>query len=282
MDIFKDRKIVVATMHAKEKVIAPLLETYLAAIVVVPKKFDSDQFGTFTRDITRDGNQLEAARKKVYAAMEQEGVDLGVSSEGSFGPHPSIMFAQSDFELVLLVDKKNNLEIIGQYRTTETNMAAQYVESVNDALDFAKRVGFPEHGVILRNNEKGRFGIHKNIQTEEMLIETMHTMLSGIFTKRVFIETDMRANRNPTRMKAIQKATEDLIKNSTSLCPQCRTPGFVSVDCEKGLECSRCHLSTDLPINDVYQCSVCNYSKKRLVTKYGEKADPQYCGYCNP
>ncbi len=280
--LYKGRRLVIATMHDKECVIAPLLEKHLGVEIVVPKKFNSDKFGTFTREIKRFGNQLEAARAKANAAMASEGVELGISSEGSFGAHPSIPFIQSNFELVLFIDKKNGYEIRGHHRTQETNIDGQYVTTVKEALDFAKRVGFPEHGVIVRKSENGRSGTYKNIQTEEALVKKVGEMLSRLFTKRIFIETDMRAHRNPTRIKAIEKATEDLIKNIASLCPKCRAPDFVVVDFEKGLRCSLCNIPTDLPLNDIYRCSTCNYTEKKVVTKYGKTADPQYCGYCNP
>jgi len=280
--LFKGRKLVIATMHEKERIIAPLLEKHLGVEIVVPENFDTDKFGTFTREIKRTGNQLEAARKKAHVAMASASVDLAVSSEGNFGAHPSIPFIQSNFELLLFVDKKCGYEIRGHHRTSETNIGGQYVATAEEALDFAKKVGFPEHGVVVRKSKNGHFGIRKNIQTEEALIGAVNKMLSSFFTKRIFIESDMRAHRNPTRMKAIGKATEDLIKNITSLCPKCQAPGFVVIDFEKGLKCSICGIPTDLPLNDIYQCSICGHSDKKRITKHGNTAYPQYCGYCNP
>lgn len=281
-ELFSNRKIVIATKHEKELVIAPLLERELGVRAVIPKNFDSDQFGTFTREIKRAGNQLEAARKKAEAAMAIAGVDLAVSSEGSFGAHPSVPFVQSNFELVLFVDKKHGYEIRGHHRTPETNMDGQYVTSTEEALDFAKKIGFPGHGIIVRQSENGKFGIHKNVRTEEELEKLARKMLSGFFRKRIFLETDMRAHRNPTRMQAIAKATEDLIKNIRSQCPGCFAPGFVVVDFEKGLPCRFCGIPTDLPVFDVYRCARCGFSEKKKVTQYGKSADQKYCGWCNP
>jgi hypothetical protein len=279
-------------MHGKEQVIAPLLQKHLGVETIVPQGFNSDQFGTFTGEIKRAGNQVEAARAKVQAAMTQLGMDLGIASEGSFGAHPSIPFVQSNLELLLLVDRKNGYEIRGHHRTSETNMDGQYVHSVEEALDFARKIGFPEHGVIVRKtdpraSEKQAFldqtsDIHKNIHTEAELMEIVRQMLDIPHTDRIFVETDMRAHRNPTRMKTIEKAVEDLIQNVLSLCPNCQAPGFVVVDFETGLKCSLCHSPTELPLNDIYQCSLCNHQTKKPVTQYGQTADPQYCGYCNP
>ena len=61
-NIFKGRKIVIATMHGKERVIEPLIRQVLDVDVVVPQHFNTDRFGTFSRDVKRKGTQLETAR----------------------------------------------------------------------------------------------------------------------------------------------------------------------------------------------------------------------------
>jgi len=281
-ELYKNETIVIATMHEKERVIAPILEKHLGVKIVLPPDFDSDQFGTFTREIKRSGDQLETARKKAHIAIKMTGVDLAVSSEGSFGEHPQSPFIQSNFELTLFVDKKRGYEVSGHFHTEETNMNQAYIKNSSEALLFAKKVGFPEYGVILRKDEKSHSNIHKNIKTEEDLREIAEKMLSRPFVKKIFIETDMRAHRNPMRMEAIKGATEDMIKNLFSLCPRCQTPGFAVVNFEKGLECSYCNTPTDLPLYEILHCKKCNFSDKKLATKYGKTADPKYCNICNP
>ncbi len=81
MSIFKGRTAVLATMHGKEKLIAPILERELGIKIILPTNFNSDQFGTFTKDIKRTGNQLEAARNKAFAAMKIMNIDLGIASD---------------------------------------------------------------------------------------------------------------------------------------------------------------------------------------------------------
>lgn len=280
--LFAGRKIVIATMHKKERAIAPLLEQQLGVTTVIAGGLNTDKFGTFSGEIKRAGNQLEAARKKAYAAMELTNTDLAIASEGSFGAHPSIPFIQSNLELILFIDKKNGLEIRGHHRTSETNMDGGYVTSVDEAVNFATKHNFPEYGIILKLGEKSKFGIYKNISTLDELSYRARKMLSRPFIKKIFIETDMRAHKNPMRMKAIEEATIDLLKNIQSVCPECETPGFVAVDFEKGLRCSLCKIPTDLPVHDIYHCEKCSFSTKKRVTKYGDLADPKYCGYCNP
>ncbi len=280
--MFEGRKLALATMHQKEKVITPILENELKVKIVVPDNFNSDLFGTFTRDIKRIGTQQEAARKKAIAAMDILGYDLGVASEGSFGEDPSIPFVQSNLELVLLIDKKNNLEISGYAHSSKLKMEGLYVNSIDDVMTYAKKWGFPQYGIILRSNKNGKNRIYKDLYTENDLIITAKKLFSRPFTKKIFIEMDMRAHRNPTRMEVIKQATIDLIKNIKSTCPKCATPGFVITSIEKGLICKQCSLPTDLPKYEIYTCVKCKYSQKKLVTQYGKLANPSYCSQCNP
>ncbi len=56
-EYFRGRTAVLGTKHGKEQVIAPLLDEHLGVRVVVPDGFDTDRFGTFTRDVDRAGDE---------------------------------------------------------------------------------------------------------------------------------------------------------------------------------------------------------------------------------
>ncbi|NJO76772.1 MAG: hypothetical protein HC833_25390 [Leptolyngbyaceae cyanobacterium RM1_406_9] len=109
-------------MHRKEQAIAPILEQHLGVQVIVPEGFNTDEFGTFTRDIERSGDQRNAARLKAERAMALTGLTLAIASEGSFGPHPAMPFVACDQEIVLLSDRTHHLEIVGQAISTETKL----------------------------------------------------------------------------------------------------------------------------------------------------------------
>lgn len=53
MNSFSQRKLVIATKHHKEKVIAPLIEKVLGVECFVGKNFDTDTLGTFTGEVER-------------------------------------------------------------------------------------------------------------------------------------------------------------------------------------------------------------------------------------
>ena len=101
MEIFEGRRLVIATKHHKETVIAPLLEQHLGVQCFVPNDFDTDALGTFTGEVARKEDALSTARQKCLLAMQKTNCDLGIASEGSFGPHPSIFMAHADNEFLI-------------------------------------------------------------------------------------------------------------------------------------------------------------------------------------
>lgn len=278
---WKERKCVLATMHNKESVISPQLEQELGITVTVPHNFNTDRFGTFTRDVQRAGNQLEAARKKALAAMELTGFDLGIASEGSFGSHPSIPFLSGNLEIVVLIDRRNDLEIVGHYRSGSVRVQGQEAKTPEEAKTIALSWGFPDQGVIIRISEKSNRNILKDIKTIDELEEACKHLLSKWFVKSIFLETDMRAHRCPGRMESIKMATYDLIKNCKSVCPKCNTPGFVITDTVKGALCRHCNLPTDLVIETIYSCQKCTHKENKPVTEKIH-AEPGECKWCNP
>ena len=281
-DYFQGRTAVIANKHKKEVVIAPLLENHLGLKIIVPEEIDTDQFGTFTRDVVRKGTQLEAARAKAEEGMRLTGADIGIASEGTFGPHPDSPFISANTEIVVLLDKKHGLEIIGGNVSLKTNENHRYVNSVEEAKEFAQAIGFPSHGLVIRAHPDISLGMVKGITTEEQLEKAIKKFLKVPLIGKVFLETDMRAYVNPTRMENIKLATEDLIKNAKRTCPKCGIPGFSISKKEPGLPCETCGLKTDMTLADIYTCKKCNYIKKELYPDGKKTAYAGNCGYCNP
>jgi hypothetical protein len=282
--LFTNRVAVVATMHQKQRVIAPLLEQKLGVKVIVPQDFNTDIFGTFTRVIKRPDTQIATARLKAKKALDVTGESLAIASEGSFVPHPSIPFITSNREIVIFLDQENDLEIIGEEFSTDTNFNHQVVESLEQAYNFAKKVGFPQHGLVVMYDEspKDNSEIIKGITTEKQLVEAVNHALVNSLRGKVHIETDMRAMYNPTRMKNIESATHNLIRKINTLCPNCSTPGFDITRRIKGLPCEMCGIPTALTRAVIYQCQKCGFSQEKLYPEGKEFAEPALCIYCNP
>jgi len=281
-DLFQHRTGALATMHQKEKVIAPILEHHLGVQIIVPEGLNTDEFGTFTRETKRPGDQRQAAKLKAETAMTLTGLTLAVASEGSFGPHPSIPFLACDCEIVLLSDRHHHLDIIGQAISTQTNYDYQQVASVEAALDFAHKIGFPSHGLVAMTEPQPTSSSHvvKGITDAAQLAETVTWLLQTF--GRAHLETDMRAMYNPTRMKVIAQATQDLIRKLNQRCPQCGLPGFAVTEHKAGLPCTVCNLPTTLPLAVTHRCPSCHFSHVTDFPDGQEFADPAQCLYCNP
>lgn len=281
---FEGRTVVIATMHQKEQAIAPLLEAALGVRVVVPDAFNTDEFGTFTRDVPRAGSQREAARRKAEAALELTGETLAIASEGAFLPHPAVPWIACDRELVVLVDRQHQLELMGEVVSTQTNHAHQTVRSVEDALQFARTVGFPEHGLVVMPQAQGsqREAIAKGIHTPEQLIRQVKAALQTSPTGTAHLETDMRAMHNPTRMQVIQQATQALLEAIASTCPECGTPGFTVVEQVPGLPCGLCGSPTSQIYRSRLACAKCSATRDVMFPNQITSADPAQCSYCNP
>lgn len=279
MNGFSQRKLVIATKHHKEKVIAPLIEKALGVESFVSENFDTDTLGTFTGEVERKDNPIETVRKKCLTAMKLNNCDLGIASEGSFGAHPHMFFATANEEFLILIDQQNELEIIARTISTSTNFNGQEIENEQELLAFAKQAKFPSHALILRPKKDENKNIFKGITD----LKTLKSIFRELKEKNnsVYVETDMRAMYNPTRMEVIEETTQKLIEKINSRCHQCQTSGFGIVDTILGLPCEYCGQATQSIQYYVYECQKCGFQHQQANPNKTTE-DPMYCNFCNP
>lgn len=278
--MFQERKLVIATKHKKESVIAPILEKELGVCCFIDTAFDTDILGTFTGEIERALDPISTAREKCLRAMELNNCDLGVASEGSFGPHPYMFFVNADDEFLIFIDNKNGIEVIVRELSTSTNFNGRQIQNQRELLEFANQTEFPKHGLILRKSKDENIDIYKGITNVEVLKRTFEYLHSRY--NSVYVETDMRAMYNPTRMSVIEKATQKLVQKIKSTCPQCQMPGFGITEARKGLECNLCGSPTSSTLSYIYVCQHCKFTKEEMYPNKKTTEDPAYCDYCNP
>ncbi|NVO14163.1 MAG: hypothetical protein HXX10_09020 [Rhodoplanes sp.] len=270
-------------MHGKERVIAPLLGRFLGLRVETVVGFDTDRFGTFTREVPRPGSQLDAARAKIAAAFAHApGARVAVASEGSFGPDPIVPFAPLGVEIVLLADRATGIEIVGRFADLEAAWTHSVVTDIAAAVAFADRVGFPAQGVVVAGCE-GRLprpdlGLFKEIGGRADLERAVGAVIARCGA--AVVETDMRAHRNPRRMRAIARATVTLIRNVGNRCPRCDRPGLVVTERLPGAPCAACGTPTRVIRAEAATCAGCGH---RIEVRAGPPtADPGLCDACNP
>lgn len=278
--MFQNRKLLIATKHKKESVIAPILEKELGVICFTDDRFDTDQFGTFSGEIERINDPITTLKNKCLSAMDLNDCDLAIASEGSFGPHPTLFFANADDEFLIFIDKKNNIEILVRELSTTTNFSGKEINSKSELMDFAQKIGFPSHGLILKNTKIGAEHVEKGIVDLRRLIDVYEQLKTD--NQAIYVETDMRAMYNPTRMEVIKNATMKLVSKIKSCCPKCEMPGFEVTKANKGLACNLCGFPTNSVLSYIYECQHCKFSKTEMYPQNKQFEEPMYCDNCNP
>ena len=278
--MFKKRQLLIATKHGKEAVIEPLFRKEFKINSFTSKLFDTDILGTFSGEISRKDDALTTLRKKCILGHEATNCDLVIANEGSFGQHPTLFFTAADEEWVMLKDFRNDLEIVAREITFETNFNGQSISSVAELLEFSEKVHFSTHGIILKSGGRNPIKIVKDNYSKATLLHNYSKLKQEYDT--VFAETDMRAHRNPTRMKVIEKVTQNLIKKIKNCCPSCRIPGFDVVYVKPGLPCENCLYPTKSTLSHLYQCKKCKFQQEKIFPRGIKLEDATYCDFCNP
>jgi DNA-directed RNA polymerase subunit RPC12/RpoP len=277
---YRGRKIALLTQHGKERVITPVLEAHLGCHVVHVSGYDTDRLGTFTREIPRAGTQLEAARTKARIGMELSGLSIGLASEGSFGPDPITGMLPWNVELLIWIDETLGIEVVG-CASGKTNFSHRLTASWEEAKQFARDAGFPGHWLVMRPEGEEHPEIRKGITSWDELEKAFHWACVRATNGCAFLETDMRAHANPTRMETIASAARDLAQKLCSYCPACGAPGFHAAERLAGLPCEDCGAPTRETRAEIHRCARCGH---QLIAEKNEakRASAARCDYCNP
>ena len=278
--VYSGQRVALLTQHGKDRVIAPLLAEMLGCQVVRVAGYDTDLLGTFTREIPRAGSQLEAARRKARIGMQLAGWPLGLASEGSFGLDPRMGIFPWNLEFLIWIDDVRELEVVGVAQGV-ANYAHLLAKDWDEAGAFARKWEFPEHFMVVRPERDDDSRIRKGISSWAQLEAAFTSALEQSPSSLVFLEVDVRAHANPTRLEIIRLAAQDLVKKLSSLCPECEAPGFWIVEHIAGLPCEECGTPTQESRADVLGCVKCQH---RITRERTDKhtANPGRCTYCNP
>jgi len=278
--VYAGQRVAFLTQHGKEQVVAPVLEHGLGCRIEHVTGFDTDQLGTFTRDVPRPGSQLDAARRKARKGMELSGLSLGLASEGSFGLDPFSGMLPWNLELLVWLDDSLGIEVVSMAQGAARSAHLQSGDWLEVAA-FAARIDFPSHQLVLRPQSQDDPRIYKGIADADRLRACFDECLTQSSNRQVFVETDVRAFANPSRMNHIEQAARDLNQRIQSRCPDYQTPGFRVTERLPGLPCSDCGLPTASYRDEVWSCLRCQYQSVE-ARKDRAVAEPRHCSYCNP
>ncbi len=277
---YRGRAVALLTQHGKEQVIASVLGPALGCRVERVGGYDTDLRGTFTRDVPRAGTQIEAARKKARLGMELAGLPLGLASEGSFGPDPMAGMFPWNGELLLWIDDVHCLEVVAMAQG-KANFSHLRARDWTAAEAFARQCGFPGQHLVLRPEGERDSCIRKGICSWAELKAGFTWAVERSASGVVFLETDVRAHANPTRLENIGLAAEDLATKLLCACPACGAPGFWIIERVPGLPCEDCGAPTREPHADVLGCVKCPHRVTRERTST-TTASAERCDHCNP
>lgn len=273
--------ICLATLHGKERALARPLALGLGASLQV-SPCDTNALGTFSGEVERQHDALETCRRKALLGLKHTGLSLGLASEASFGPHPAVPLLAVGQELLVFIDRSRDLTVVEQRLEWRTNYAQKQLGPGEDPAPWLRQVGFPAHGLLARPATAGAGPWQRDLENTATLEAALVACRSADPRGQVWLETDMRAHRNPTRMRSIRRLGVALARRLASPCPSCGSPGWGLVDRRGGLPCRCCGTSTDLVAVEVWGCPGCGLQVPRARQDGLELADPRHCPWCNP
>jgi len=280
---FAGRTLGIATMHGKECVIGPALMARLplAGAAVIPD-LDTDVFGTFSGDVPRPSDPLTTCTAKARQGIARGGFDLVIASEGSVVPYPPAPLIACDEEWLVLVDARGGRVFHHRHVSLRVMHSGAACETVAQAMEQAGRMGFPDHGMIIKPRAPWQTGdpIAKGIRALDHLARIASDMLDR--HGGLWIENDLRAMHNPTRMEVIRETAEAFAAELACQCPQCGAAWFRVAAHETGLPCRDCGAATASVTRVRRDCWSCSHQafEARPDGRTGE--DPQFCPDCNP
>ena len=280
---YRDQTVSLATKHAKERAIARPFRSALGLEVLAPAGLDTDALGTFTGEVPRVGTPLEVCERKARLGMTITGLPLGLASEGSFGPHPFIPFIPAGVEIMTFVDDERGFVLTERLVCEHTNYGHREARTVDELADWLPRVGFPSHALIVRTTADGPGApIAKAVAAVDELTAAIAEAAAGSDDGVAWVEPDMRADRNPTRMRSIRRLAFKLARRLATPCPSCSAPGWGQTGTVKGLPCALCGAPTEMVRHELFGCAACDHREERSRRDGLQRTPPQNCPLCNP
>ena len=277
---YRHERIGLATIHGKDLAVAPPFRRLLGAEIVTAPDVDTDALGTFSGEIARPAPIVETCALKAELAFQTMDVDCAIASEGSYGPIDRLPFRPAGVEIMAFVDRRRGLRIIETMATHRTNWRL-FSFRAGDALVRAAAIsmGFPDYGVFVIAN-KDRSRPIKGLASLDEVVAAVDREASRSDDGTAILIADMRAHRNPTRMKVLRALSWKLAKRLQRLCPKCQAPGFGHIESRRGLPCEACGDATHWIDFEVDGCSACGHATAR-PRKDGRRTAPRLsCGGC--
>lgn len=274
------QRIGLATIHEKERAVAPPFRRLIGAEVVVAPNLDTDTLGTFSGEIPRPDALVETSLLKAEMVFNSMDVDCALASEGSYGPIDRAPLGASGLEILAFVDRKRGLRMVETLVTHRTNWRLmKFGEGDPKVPQAVKSLGFPEYGVFVICSSDGSNPI-KGLKTIDEVVAAVDREARRSTDGQAIVIADMRAYRNPMRMKVLRALGWKLAKRLSTLCPKCAAPGFGHIDSRRGLPCESCGQPTHWIDFEIDGCNACGHAVARPRKDGRRTASKLSCRNC--
>ena len=207
-------------MHAKELAVAPPFRRLLDAEIVVASQLDTDELGTFSGEVPRPDALVETCVLKAELAFRSLDVDCAIANEGSYGPIDAVPLVPSGIEIMAFLDRKRGIRIIETLSTHRTNWRLLRFKANDPNIPKAvKAIGFPRYGVFVLCSSDMAHPIKSGLDTLDDVVSAMNQEAKRSEDGMAVLIADMRAHRNPTRMRVLRALSYKLAKRLEHLCP---------------------------------------------------------------
>ena len=255
----------------------------LGAEIVVAPQLDTDELGTFSGEVPRPDALVETCAIKAELAFRSLDVDCAIANEGSYGPIDAVPLVPSGVEIMAFLDRKRGIRIIETLSTHRTNWRLLRFKAGDPNIPMAvKAIGFPRYGVFVLCSSDMAHPIKRGSIPWTTSSRPMNQEAKRSEDGMAVLIADMRAHRNPTRMRVLRALSWKLAKRLERLCPKCHAPGFGSIGNRRGLPCEACAKPTHWVHFEIDGCSVCGHADARPRKDGRTTATTLSCASCSP
>lgn len=260
---YANQRIALATIHEKDRALGPAFRRVLGAEIVVAPAINTDALGTFSGEIPRPAPLVETCLQKAEMAFESSDADCAIASEGSYGPIDRVPLAPGGFEIMAFIDRRRGVRLVETLATHRTNWRLYRFRANDPTVPAAlKEIGFPHFGAfVMRNSDFN--DAHKDLRTVEQAVAAVNREAARSADGHALLISDMRAHRNPLRMKVLRALGWKLATRLRCLCPKCQAPGFGPVGSRRGLPCEACGDATHWIDFELDGCAACGHAASR-------------------
>lgn len=255
-------RIGLATIHDKQRAIAPAFRRVLGAEVVVAPD-DTDRLGTFSGEVPRPDALIETCLLKAELAFGSLDVDCALASEGSYGPIERVPLVPAGLEILAFIDRRRGVRLVETLVTHRTNWRLHRFRAGDPAVRGAiEALGFPRFGVFVISSSHPEAPV-KDLARLDDVVAAVDREARRSAEGEAIVIADMRAHRNPTRLRVLRALGHKLARRLERLCPACGAPGWGEIAVRRGLPCARCGQPTDWIAERIDGCAACGHTERR-------------------